>query len=161
MTRKTTTVTIGQDGKRDAGKTFFITEMDAERSEEWGERALLALIRGGVEVPENVMSLGLSGIAYLGLKALQGLQWELSKPLLEEMFTCIQRMPDSSKPLIVRGLVADDIEEVKTRLLLRWEVLKLHVDFFTDAALLTQARKAVAATKASSNTPTSIEESPQ
>jgi len=46
MARKTATVTISAEG-RDKGKTFFLTEMSAERSEEWGERALLALVRGG------------------------------------------------------------------------------------------------------------------
>lgn len=160
MARKTATVTISAEG-RDKGKSFFLTEMSAERSEEWGERALLALVRGGVDVPENVLGLGLAGIAVLGLKALQGLPWELTKPLLDEMFTCVQRMPNPGKPDVVRGLVEDDIEEVKTRLQLRWEVLKLHIDFFTDAALLTQARKAVEVSKASSNTQTSTEESPQ
>ncbi|MFJ3048514.1 hypothetical protein ACIPEN_21990 [Herbaspirillum chlorophenolicum] len=160
MARKTATITIEADG-RDKGKTFHLTEMSAARSEEWAERALLALVRGGVDVPDDVMSLGLAGIAVLGLKALQGLPWDLAKPLLEEMFTCVRRMPNPSKPNVIRDLVEDDIEEVKTRLQLRWEILKLHIDFFTDEALLTQARKAVAASQGSSNTPTSIGESPQ
>jgi len=159
MARKTITVTIEDEG-RDKGKAFFITEMSAARSEEWGERALLALMRGGADVPDDVMSLGLAGIAVLGLQALQGLDWSLTKPLLDEMFECIQFKPQPvEKPNMTRRLLEDDIEEVKTRLKLRWEVLKLHIDFFTDEALLTQARQAVAASQGSSNTPTSTGES--
>jgi hypothetical protein len=138
MARKTQIVTIDQDG-RDKGKAFLITEMPAAQAEEWGARALFALMRSGVEVPENVRDLGLAGIAALGLKALGGLEWDLAKPLFDEMFTCIQIIPDPAKPAVVRGLVPDDIEEVKTRLLLRKAVLMLHIEFFTGAAQSTQA----------------------
>lgn len=142
MARKTLTVTIDQEG-RDKGKAFLITEMPAAQAEEWGARALLALMRSGVEIPDNVQGLGLAGVAVLGLRALGGLDWHLAKPLFDEMWTCVQCIPDPARPAVVRNLVESDIEEVKTRLFLRKEILTLHVEFFTDAALLTQARGAV------------------
>lgn len=47
------------------------------------------------------------------------------------MFECITIIPDPSKPNVTRALIEDDIEEVATRLKLRIEIFKLHVDFFT------------------------------
>lgn len=148
MARKTLTITIDAEG-RDKGKTFLLTEMPASKGEKWAVRALLALARGGIEVPENIAGLGLAGIAIIGVQALSGLEWELAEPLMDEMFACIQIIPDATRPQVVRGLVegtgSDDIEEVKTRIMLRKEILALHVEFFMDAALLKQARDMVAA----------------
>lgn len=150
MARKTTTVTI--DGKgRDAGKHFLLTEMSASAAERWAARALLALVRSGVKIPDEAVEMGLAGIAQIGVDLLSGLSWELAEPLLDEMFACIQIIPDPAKPHVVRGLVEDDIEEVATRLRLRREVLNLHIDFFTDAGLLNQARAAVAAAQRSAS----------
>lgn len=151
MARKTLTITIEAEG-RDKGKAFLLTEMPASRAEKWGARALLALMRGGVEIPDEIASLGLAGLAVVGVKALGGLDWELAEPLLDEMFACIQIVPDASRPQVVRGLVEDDIEEVKTRLFLRKEILNMHIEFFTDAALLSQAREVAAAISTSSST---------
>lgn len=144
MARKTLTIAIDAEG-RDKGKTFLLTEMPASKGEKWAARALLALARGGIEVPENIAGLGLAGIAIVGVQALSGLEWELAEPLMDEMFACIQIIPDASRPAVVRGLVEDDIEEIKTRIMLRKEILTLHVEFFMDAALLKQARDMVAA----------------
>jgi hypothetical protein len=136
--RKTLTITVTAEG-RDQGKAFLLTEMPAAQAEEWGARALLALMRSGVEVPENIASIGLAGVAVLGIRALSGLEWSLAKPLFDEMWTCVQIIPNPAKPEVVRNLVDSDIEEVKTRLFLRKEIIGLHVDFFTDAAPSTQA----------------------
>lgn len=147
MARKTLTVTVSAEG-RDNGKAFLLTEMPAAQAEEWGARALLALMRSGVEVPDNVASIGLAGIAVLGIRALSGLEWSLAKPLFDEMWTCVQIIPDPAKPGVVRGLVDSDIEEVKTRLFLRKEILNLHIEFFTDAAPSTQAQGAAKGARA-------------
>lgn len=137
--RKEKVVTITAKG-RDTNKQFHLTEMDAERAEEWGMRALLALARGGVELPEGIERMGLAGIAVVGVKALGQLDYDVAKPLLQQMMDCVQIIPDPSKPQVRRTLVPDDIEDVKTRLELRREVIDLHIDFFTDAGLLSQAR---------------------
>lgn len=128
MARRTTNVLIDIAG-RDHGKTFVITEMAASDAERWATRALLALGRSGVDLPEDISRSGLAGVAALGVRAFAGLPWELAEPLLNEMFRCVTFMPDASRPGVVRQLIEDDIEEVATRLKLREEVISLHVNF--------------------------------
>jgi len=134
MARKVLTVTIGPDGGRDAGKQFQLTEMAATQAERFASRAFLAMARGGVEVPDDLASAGLAGLSQMGLKALSGVRWEDAEPLMDEMMTCVKVLPDPSRPSIVRGLIEDDIEEVRTRVKLRMELVKLHLDFSEAAA---------------------------
>jgi len=131
--RKKLTYTVSAEG-RDKGKVFILTEMPASQAERWAMRAFLALARGGVELPDNIASMGMAGIASVGLGALAHLDWRDAQPLVDEMFECVQIQPDPKKPSIVRALVEDDIEEVATRLKLRAEVFKLHTDFSAPAA---------------------------
>lgn len=144
MARKTLTYTVTSEG-RDKGKVFSITEMSAHQAERWAARLLFALMNSGIEVPEDVSTMGLAGVAKLGFKALGSIPFELAEPLLDEMFECVKIMPNPSNPNIVRGLVEDDIEEVTTRLILRKEVFGLHVDFFTNAAPFATASSMAAA----------------
>ena len=39
------------EGNRDAGKRFLIVEMPATKAEKWAMRAILALMRGNVDLP--------------------------------------------------------------------------------------------------------------
>lgn len=138
MGRKTHTVVIEAEG-RDKGKMFTITEMPPSQAEKWAFRALLALAKSGVEVPDDIASAGLAGVAALGIKAFSGLRFEDAEPLLDEMFAMISFIPDASRPAIKRGyggvgpLIDDDIEEVMTRLTLRKELFSLHTGFFRPA----------------------------
>jgi len=129
MARKVSNYTVTKEG-RDLGKTFVITEMPASRAEAWATRALLALMAGGVELPDGFERMGMAGMAEVGIKAISGLKWEVAEPLLAEMFECVQIMPDKSKPSIVRDLIEQDIEEIVTRFDLRMEVWNLHTGFF-------------------------------
>lgn len=138
--RKEQVITIPAEGKRDAGKKFHLQEMPAMQAEAWATRALLALAASGVDLPENFMSMGLAGMAVVGVKALGGVEYERAKPLLDEMLACVSIMPDDRHPEVRRKLMEDDIEEVATLMLLRKEILNLHVDFFTDAGLLSKVR---------------------
>lgn len=146
MARKVITVAIDKPG-RDFGKTFVLTEMSAVRAEKWAIRALLALMAGNPDIPDNIASLGLAGLAMIGIQALGGLDPLVAEPLLDEMMACVTFRPDPSKefirPLVVDG-VNDDIEDVKTLLLLRKKILELHVEFFTDADLLQSVRAGLA-----------------
>lgn len=126
--RKIQDVTILDSG-RDNGKVFRITEMPAMKAEKWAMRALLAVGKSGVDIPDNVAGGGVAGLAAVGLKALMSIPWELAEPLLDEMMQCIQYLPDPNAPERVRPLIDDDIEEVKTRLTLRNEVFQLHTGF--------------------------------
>ena len=130
MARKSITFTVADDN-RDKAKVFVLTEMPASKAERWALRALSALAASGMEIPYDVASSGLAGVARMGLQAFGGLEWDKAEPLIAEMFECITIIPDPSKPNVTRALIEDDIEEVATRLKLRIEIFKLHVDFFT------------------------------
>lgn len=143
MARRTATVIIDLDG-RDRGKTFVITEMPASDAERFAARALFALGRSGVDIPEDISRAGLAGVAALGIRAFAGIEWDLAEPLLAEMFRCVTFMPDGSQPKVIRQLIEDDIEEVSTRLKLREEVISLHVNF-SIAAWISKFRQALAA----------------
>lgn len=126
--RKTAIVTIDATG-RDAGKIFHIREMSSSQAEAWGCRLMIALAKSGIEVPAGFFDMGMAGVAVMGIQALGGLSWDIAKPLLDEMMGCIQIQPGPTHPNVVRALIEDDIEEVSTRLRLRDEVIKLHVNF--------------------------------
>jgi hypothetical protein len=132
MALKTARVKIDAPG-RDLGKTFVLTEMAAEPAERWAMRLVFALMNSGVELPDNIMGAGMAGIAAIGVKALGKLPFEAAEPLLLDMFDCVTIAPDPKNPNLTRSLVTGDIEEVITRLMLRKELFKLHIDFFTTA----------------------------
>lgn len=132
MARTTLNYTVNDEG-RDFGKVFVLTEMSASQAEYWAMRALLALMANGVNVPEGFERMGMAAMAEVGLKALTGLKWETAEPLLQEMWECVQIMPDPTRAHILRGLVESDIEEVVTRLKIRAEVWKLHTGFLKAA----------------------------
>lgn len=133
MARKTETVIIEREG-RDIGKAFLIREMPASQAERWATRAFLALAKGGIEIPDDVINSGMAGIAAIGIKALANVPYGDAQYLLDEMFQCVSIIPDLSKPQVVRPLIEDDIEEVATRLQLRQATFELHTGFFAFAA---------------------------
>lgn len=153
MARKSKTVTIEFDN-RDRGKTFLITEMPAVQAEKWAARALLAMSRSGVEIPEEAMSAGAATLLAAGLRSFTSMAFEDADLLLDEMFACVQFVPDPSRPQVTRALFDDDIDEVATRLFLRGEVIEIHTGFSVTATL--SKLGAAAKDKAgSSDTPTS------
>lgn len=125
-------VTITKEG-RDRGKVFLLTEMSAQAAEEWGYRAILALANEGVDVGD-VQGMGMEGVAVLGWKALAKLKWSDLKPLLDDMWRCVQCQPSPGVP--ARPLVDNDIFEPLTRVYLRAEVFVLHTDFSLPAGAL-------------------------
>jgi len=128
LARKSKIVTITNDG-RDKGKKYQIMEMSALKAEKWAARAFLALAHAGVEVPDEVKGAGMAALAVVGLRALGNVSWGEAEPLLDEMMECVQFMPDTKHPGLVRELYNDDIEEVVTLALLRSEVFELHTGF--------------------------------
>ena len=155
MARKTLVVTIDASG-RDAGKAFLVTEMAARAAEKWAAKAFLALAKSGVEIPEDVASSGVVGIATLGLKMFAGLSFADAEPLLDEMAACWRLIPDPSRPEITRGLLpsGDDIEEVATYLRLRRETLELHAGFRLADFRSTSARTSADANNSTLSMPT-------
>jgi hypothetical protein len=155
--RKTETVVIEREG-RDKGKTFLITEMPAMQAEKWAARALLALGRAGVEIPDDAMGLGAAAIISAGLGAFRQMNFVDAEPLLDEMMSCVQIVPDPTKKdattqaPIVRALIDGDIEEVATLAQLRSEVIEVHTGFSVTAAL---SKLGAAVVSKRSATPTS------
>jgi len=132
--RKTETIVITAPG-RDKGKRFLITEMPALKAERWAYRALLALAHSGIDLGPEALAAGMQGLALAGIKALNNINFEEARPLLDEMWDCVQVMPDPKNPEIVRPLVmneedGDDLEEITTIFQLRERIFRLHTDFF-------------------------------
>lgn len=128
------TPTDGRD--KENGMQFKITEMPAAQAERWAMRAIMAIMKSGMELPDDFEKNGMAGLAQLGIRAISSLDWPTAEPLLDEMMSCVTVIGDPSKPQITRPLLDSDIEEVQTRLKLRLEVLKLHVDFTATAEKL-------------------------
>lgn len=126
--RKSLTVTITDEG-RDKDKQFILTEMPALQAHYWAVKAILALGKNGVDLPEGFEESGMAGIAKLGIELVFKLPYDIARELLDDLLTCVKCIPDPQKPNITRNLIADDIEEVKTYFNLEIEVFKLHVDF--------------------------------
>jgi hypothetical protein len=133
MARKELVLTITAEG-RDKGKRFFIRELSAMRATRWADRALLALMHSGLELPDDVAGTGMAGIAAMGLRALSRLSFEEAEPLMNEIMACCQIMPDPAHPDVRRAMIEDDIEEVMTIWQLRQEVLMLHLGFSMSAS---------------------------
>lgn len=151
MSRKSKTVVIQSD--RDAGKVFLITEMPASQAEKWGIRAAAVVIQVGFDMPEEA---GWNALLAAGFQAfLQG-PWAQVEPLLDEVFACVQAVPDPGVPERTRSLVESDIEEIATRIRLRDEVFELHSGFSV-AASLSNLGLAASKTKTSSGIQTSDE----
>lgn len=157
MARKTAVYKVKHEG-RDKGKQFLLTEMDAEQGEAWAIRVLLALMASNVSLPDGFENLGMAAVAQMGLQAISGLKWEVAKPLLDEMFGCIEITPDPKKTHVHRALLSEpaDIEEIRTRFDLRIEVWQLHMGFLT--AVLPSLKSRV---KAPAGTDSHTEESPE
>jgi hypothetical protein len=139
MARKESRYSVTDEKSRDFGKVFLITEMPATQAEAWAYRAILALMRSGIEIPEDVKNSGMAGIASMGLSALSGIRWDDLKPLLEEMMACVQIIPNPKDERVVRRMIESDVEEPVTLASLKFEVFKLHTDFFDAASLLKSA----------------------
>lgn len=145
MARRTKLVTITSEG-RDKSKSFLITEMPAYNAEKWAYKTLLALSRGGFELPPGIFEAGMAGLAavvpyllVIGFRSLHAARWEELEGLLDEMMGCIQYKPPQLE-LPAQDLRADttsQIEEIRTRVELRKEVLMLHVSPFDLAAFQT------------------------
>lgn len=132
MARKTTTLTIpAGDDNRDAGKKFLITEMSAAKAERWATRGFLKLAKSGIDIGDIGATPSMAAIAVLGFRALGKLDPEDLEPLLDEMFTCVQYVPElEGAPLqAIRDGDNSQIEEVTTRLAIRKAVFELHTGF--------------------------------
>ncbi len=136
MARRSKVVTIEAEG-RDKGKQFLLTEMSADAAERWAIRCLLAFANAGAKIPEAQLMSGLEGmqatanaLLIQGVRSLAGLSYRDAEPLLAEMLACVAFKPGNDAiPTMSGASMLTQIEEVKTLLTLRYEVLGLHLGF--------------------------------
>lgn len=125
--RRTKIVAISDPNSRDHGKHYLLVEMDAMRGEWFAIRAGLLLAEAGIDVGEVQ---GFQALAIAGITSLAKIKAEDLKPLLDEMLSCVQIIPDISFPDNRRRIsMVGDISEVSTLLKLRLELFELHVGF--------------------------------
>lgn len=125
-------------GQRDNGKTFLITEWPADRFERWAIRGFLAIANAGIEVPDNLKSLGAAGIAALGLRALSKTKADDAEPLLDALMECVEFVSAAGPMPLMSGENAQ-IEDYTTRVQLKKKVFELHTGFLLPVAGLTSA----------------------
>ena len=153
---ETVDVTVLPEGP-DKGKVFRIRPMSAWRAEKWGWRAMSALAHSGMELPPVDFMGNMLVVAAFGLEALMRVDFEEAEPLLDEIMTCVQLVPDPANfPDMARPLLESDIATPGTILWLRDKVLEAHTGFSV-AAYISNLRAQAEAAKSGSHadTPTS------
>jgi hypothetical protein len=137
--------------RRDEGKKFLITEKDSYDAEMWAMRAFCAMANADIPIPANIRTMGAVGAIGMMMGFVEKLKFDDAKILLDDMFTCVQFVPDETKMsadgdgVYARALIASDIQEVTTRFKLRKAIFELHADFIIAAIQSTLADQQVAA----------------
>ena len=151
MARKTKTLVI--DSGRDEGKSFLITEMPVTRADKWANTALLAMLRGGVDVGSVNFGLiadtlqkkegdapkidpmgGMLELARITIAGLGNVTETVGQELLDQLIDdCAQVISSGG---VVRQMLSidDEIEDLKTLWMLRKESFLLHIDFLADGS---------------------------
>lgn len=156
MARKTKTVVI--ESGRDNGKSFLVTEMPVTKADKWANTALLAMMRGGVDVggvnfdligntlmPSDAPKIDVSGgmleLARISIAGLGNVTETVGQSLLDQLIEdCVQVVPTggAARPMLS---IDDEIEDLKTLWTLRKEAFILHIDFLADGSSQTQGNK--------------------
>jgi hypothetical protein len=149
MARKTKTVVI--ESGRDQGKSFLVTEMPVTKADKWANTALLAMMRGGVDVggvnfdligntlmPSDAPKIDVSGgmleLARISIAGLGNVTETVGQSLLDQLIEdCVQVVPTggAARPMLS---IDDEIEDLKTLWTLRKEAFILHIDFLADGS---------------------------
>lgn len=146
MARKTKKVTI--ESGRDEGKTFLITEMPVTKADKWANTALLAMMRGGVDVGgvdfgaiQNTIvgggvdpTGGMLELARISIAGLGNVTEAVGQELLDQLINdCVQVVASATavRPMLD---IDDEIEDLKTLWILRKESFLLHIDFLAEGS---------------------------
>jgi hypothetical protein len=130
---------------RDKGKKFKITEMNAFDAFDWGTRALLAMAKSGVDIPDNIIEQGMAGVAVVALRTVGGLEFMVLKDLRNQLISCLTIY--TGQGTHTRALVGqDDIEEPQTIYELCKAVLEHHLGFSIAEGLSRLSRQTPSAT---------------
>lgn len=138
MARREKTIKIAAQN-RDFGKVYEIHELPVMVVEEWVTKAFLAMLHGGAQIPDEIVKLGLAGLASMKIEDIllamsSGVNYADVKELMDQMLTAITYKPSPDVSRFYKPGVDDmDIEELSTLITLRREVVTIHTDFFTPA----------------------------
>jgi hypothetical protein len=139
--RKVEVVRVPDGYGRDSSppKHFKIREWPAVRAEKWAWRMAICLKGTTAQIPDDVASLGMVGVAARIINGILAADIDEAKflPLLDELMECVQIVrkpgtPDPANPGEQLGepiALEDDIEEPRTVAWLRSEVLRIHINF--------------------------------
>lgn len=117
----------GARENRDAGKRYRLTEMPALKAERWARHAVSACNRTDLNVSDDTARLGMLGFYLVGFQALAGGDIDGIDVLMDEMMGQIQIVTTGD---VIRPAIGDgDIEEVQTIIMLRKELIELHMGF--------------------------------
>lgn len=149
MARKTKTVVI--ESGRDDGKSFLVTEMPVTKADKWANTALLAMMRGGVDVggvnfdligntlmPSDAPKIDVSGgmleLARISIAGLGNVTETVGQSLLDQLIEdCVQVVPTGGAARSMLS-IDDEIEDLKTLWTLRKEAFIIHIDFLADGS---------------------------
>lgn len=134
MARRFTTYTVTEKKSRDFGKTFVLNEMPSDLGEVWALQATVLIWEArGQPIPDDIAGTGMAGLAISGVQLTDVREARaLQHPSLAAMWNYIEyhHGPSNQKQPIIDG-INSQIEEVATRIALRFQFLKLHTDFFS------------------------------
>lgn len=145
MARKTKVVPI--ESGRDQGKSFLITEKPVTQGDKWANRALLAMMRGGVDVGgvdfygiRDAMTGqsidptgGMLELARISIAGLGNVTEQVGQELLDELLDCVQVIPSGGSARSMLS-IDDEIEDLKTLWTLRKAAFLLHIDFLAEGS---------------------------
>ena len=138
--RKTTIVKIVDDGHE---LEFRISQMPATRLEFWLIR-VGALIAGTgllkieqADSSDQVLDALVGMILTDGLKCLGELDFEKIRPLIDELYTCVEHKVENAYSQVTAENIDGKISSVKSLFELQKEVIKFNLGFFTDVGAST------------------------
>jgi hypothetical protein len=116
---------------RDKDKRFKIVEMSAFDAFDWATKAMLSMAKSGVDIPSDIASQGMAGVAIVALRTVGGLEFMSVRSLRDDLLRCVTIYTDFHKnPMHTRPITGqDDIEEPQTIYELCKAVLEHHLGF--------------------------------
>ncbi|CNF28803.1 hypothetical protein QVN42_13255 [Yersinia nurmii] len=134
MSRKQITYIVEDEG-RDKGKEFLITEMSAWDAEELSEEIYRAMGHGEFNsLPADVVSMGISGLATVGMSVLAAAPASVSRPISDRLLSTVLIVITHNGKENSRPIKSIDFEEVSTIRALKDKVFELNFGFLSLAA---------------------------
>ncbi|MGV3346415.1 hypothetical protein ACGVWS_11990 [Enterobacteriaceae bacterium LUAb1] len=132
--RKQITWIVEEEG-RDKGKEFLITEMSAWDAEELSEEIYRAMGQGEFNsLPSDVVAMGISGLATVGMSVLAAAPASVSRPISDRLLATVDAILRDNGKEISRKVKSLDFEEIETIRTLKDKVFELNFGFLSPGA---------------------------